>query len=181
MYYRRAFRSESLSRKAIKTMCSTITVTGRSAMVSLLMRGRTLINPCFILKYSLKTKMPPWWSNISTVISRKMTKAVLSFILAHSDRLSKKRFTRNRSKMFVLHFTSAKNDLSLVLAPSTADLPSQRGNDVHYSEKIFSEERVIDYLLENHIVWPWDVTSESNRQTQVRDDGQCELNYLSVD
>jgi FAS-associated factor 2 len=28
---------------------------------------------------------------------------------------------------------------------------------------VFCTEIIIDYLLENYIVWPWDITYESNR------------------
>ncbi len=28
---------------------------------------------------------------------------------------------------------------------------------------VFCTETIIDYLLENYIVWPWDITYESNR------------------
>ncbi|CAF3820579.1 unnamed protein product [Rotaria sordida] len=34
-----------------------------------------------------------------------------------------------------------------------------------FGYKIFTSTIIIDYLLENYIVWPWDVTSESNRNT----------------
>ncbi len=34
-----------------------------------------------------------------------------------------------------------------------------------FSSTIFCSEIVIDYLLENYIVWPWDITDESNRNT----------------
>ncbi|CAF4095665.1 unnamed protein product, partial [Adineta steineri] len=32
-----------------------------------------------------------------------------------------------------------------------------------FCSKIFCSEIIIDYLLNNYIVWPWDVTDESNR------------------
>jgi hypothetical protein len=28
---------------------------------------------------------------------------------------------------------------------------------------VFCSEMIIDHLLENYIVWPWDITYESNR------------------
>ncbi len=33
---------------------------------------------------------------------------------------------------------------------------------------LFSSEIFIEFLDENFIVWPWDITNESNRQMYVR-------------
>ncbi|CAF1108700.1 unnamed protein product [Rotaria sp. Silwood1] len=34
--------------------------------------------------------------------------------------------------------------------------------------KIFCSEIIIEYLLENYIVWPWDITVESNRNRLIQ-------------
>ncbi len=32
---------------------------------------------------------------------------------------------------------------------------------------MFCSTKMIDYLIDNYIVWPWDITLESNRNTYV--------------
>ncbi len=36
-----------------------------------------------------------------------------------------------------------------------------------FCKTIFSHTIIIDYLLDNYIVWPWDITHESNRDESV--------------
>ena len=39
-----------------------------------------------------------------------------------------------------------------------------------FCSRIFSNDTAINYLLDKYVVWPWDVTSETNKHRYLRID-----------
>ena len=129
-------------------------------------KNSSFIHCSIIWKRPTKTTMIQGERSNSTPLSwRNSTVRVPTFSSAHWEKLWMPHSARTRWKMFVLFCSDDQWRLSFVLAPSTVDLSATHRKCLHpffFSLKIFFNNRVIDYLRENFIVWPWNVTSEYN-------------------
>ena len=68
--------------------------------------------------------------------------------------------------MLVLLRTPDQCRFRVILAPTTSDWYPSREKRIHWS-RLF-KDGLIKYLLENDIVWPWDVTSETYKVGLVK-------------